>query len=74
MSGLLVLNSPGDFGSRLMSYWSCRCSVCMGCAVPIRRAESVIRMQQCIIHYLMAAEHVFTMTRAPQADWRDWGK
>lgn len=33
-----------------------------------------MRMQQCIMGCLMAADHVFTMTRAPQGDWRDRGE
>lgn len=38
------------------------------------RTESMMRMQQCIIGCLMAADHVFTMTRAPQGRYRDRGE
>lgn len=38
------------------------------------RTESMMRMQQCIIGCLMAADHVFTMTGAPQGHYRDRGE
>lgn len=76
MLGLLVLNSPGDFRCRPMSYWSHGRSVCKATyAGSIGRTESMMRMQQCIIGCLITANHVFTMTRAPQGDQvRDWGE
>lgn len=50
----------------LLELWS---SVCKAvCGGSIGRTESMMRMQQCIISCLMAADHVFTMTRAPQGD------
>lgn len=75
MLGLLVFNSSGDFGCKPMSLWSSGGSACEAvCAGSAGRSARMMRMQRRIIGCLMAADHVSTMTRAPQGDQRDRGE